>query len=166
MKTALIISIIILSLFGVELEPNKLYEGGLKLTTKSLGVSFYLPPNWRGSVQLGKPFIMTHEKKLGYMRAERARIDTVVDEMLKDQDYNEEITFKSLNKPKRLRSTLYRINYRGRGIYRNYQGIGYIVLGPQDRVIKVFGVFKEENKTMMDNTMLRFVRSISFTTLY
>ncbi len=165
MKKIFIMIIMAITLLGVELEFNKVYEGGLKLTANRLGVNFYLPLSWKGAVQNDQSFSMQHDEKLGYMTASRAKIDSVVSEMLQEYSFTEEIILKPVTKAKKLTRTLYKIDYRGRGLYRNYQGIGYIVVGPQNRVVKVMSIFKEKNITMMDNTVMRFVRSMSFTSI-
>ena len=165
MKIIFTIIILLSSLFGVELEFNKTYEGGLKLSAPRLGAHFYLPPNWNGKIEKGQVFFMQHNKGLGYISAQRANINTVVSEMMKEQSVDNGLVLEVKGKMKKITRSLYRINYSASGGYLDYQGISYIVIGPQNRVIRLFSVFKKKDYTLMDNTLMRFAHSISFTSI-
>jgi len=163
----ILISFFLLSvtLFGIELELDKVYEGPKKLTASSLGVSMGLPPRWSAVAKRGEGLLLFTNDSNNTIKLQPKEMDArrALDYLSSTHYLKGRIKIFPEGKVIRLSSYIYYRAYEPDGVHRDKSVLIYIVLGPQNRAIRMHAVYQKADETKIKAICMNIIQALSFT---
>lgn len=154
---------------SIQSEEGVYYKGPMKLTGEKIGASLWLPIMWQtlplSDTKVNKSLVLVHENKklhieiypnefnavdaIGYLQT---NVILPTGELLTPTNHVEKLS-----------PSIYRARFNESSIDNHRKVIAYIILGPQHRSLSLFGFYETQDEHEMNNYLIKFVTSISFT---
>ena len=165
MRLLIIIIMIVGFVYGVELERGKTYDGPIKLTVKSLGVSFGFSYKWRATLpQKGGLVLESKEKDARIiMNAKNFSAEEAIgylNQSIKTE--SDEMLFPTSRITKLSPTKFHRI-FRING--QETVAMVYVILGSQQRAVVMMGFSLPDSYMQLQSEMLPMANTITFTAL-
>lgn len=141
MKIFVLFFFLILSVFAVEIESGKEYNGPVSLEVSSEGLSFKLAPSWKA--MLNENASLSASKNggeiLSLISIFPLRHNTVIQEMSQVQDMGDGIFLHPINKPIQVSKSLYQGDYKLSGTQKPMKARILVVLFSSNKALVLIG---------------------------
>jgi len=150
---------------GVELELDTVYEGPKKLTVSSLGVNMGLPARWKAIAKKGEGLLLYQEDSNNTitLRAKEMGAQAALNYLSTTHYLKGRIKIFPEGKINRLSSYIFYRAYVAGGVHQEKSVLIYMVIGPQNRAIRMHTVYQKKDETKIKATCMNIIQALSFT---
>ena len=155
-----------LSLFSVELELGKTYEGPVKLTVSSLGANMGVPPRWSAVAQRGRGLLLFQESSADtiLLREKELNVNTAIAYLNETHYVGNNIKIFPQERIVKLNPHIFRRVYTSNGGAERASHLIYIIVGPQSRAVVMNISYDPKNESAIKATSMNIAQALSFTT--
>jgi len=157
--------LVTLSLFSVELELNKVYDGPVKLTVTSLGVNMGVPPHWKAVAKQGEGLLLFQENSSDTirLRSKELRVEDAINYLNETHYVQNNIKIFPQERIVKLNPHTFRRAYTSNGGKDRLSHLMYIVVGPQSRAVVMNISYTPKDESTIKAISMNIAQALSFT---
>jgi len=151
-------------LFGVELEVGKRYQGPIKLTANSLGVSMGLPKSWEAEVHK-KGLTLSQDDSHNTIRlySKQMSLAEATEYLNRTHYIKGGIKIFPQQSVFKVNPHILRRSYAMSGAFGSDEVLLYVVLGSQNRAVVLLAQYEPKDDASIRATTMHIVQALSFT---
>jgi len=154
-----------ISLFSVELELNKTYEGPVKLTVSSLGANMGVPPHWKAMAKQGEGLVLFQEssKDTMLLRSKQFTVNGALNYLNETHYLKQNIKIFPQERIVKINQHIFRRAFTSNGGSDRASHLLYIVVGPQSRAVVINATYDKKNESAIKAISMNIAQALSFT---
>ena len=152
------------SLFSVELELDKTYQGPIKLTVSSLGANMGVPPHWKATAneKMGLLLFQESSKDTMTLRSKQLNVNEAIGYLNETHYLKKNLKIFPQERIVKINQHIFRRTYTSNGGYDRASHLIYIVVGPQSHAVIINVRYALKNESAIKAISMNVAQALSF----